>query len=285
MTPVAAVDLGTNSTRLLIAGEREVRRTVVTGLGRGLTDTGRLSADGWAATLRTLQGYRVLMEGAGVERARAVMTAVGRQASDTGEFLVEAESTLGIRPEVISGDEEARLSYRGAVADLDGEGWTVVDIGGGSTEIVGAGGGDSYDVGSVVTTDRYLSERPASSDDVTAARTWVSSMLRGHPPASAGVVGVAGTWTSLAGITLGREPYDPNLVHHSTLDRVALERWVECLGAMSFEDTARLAGLDPARAPVILGGAVVAEAVASVLDVDNVVVSEHDLLDGIVSEL
>lgn len=281
----AAVDLGTNSTRLLIGGETPVRRTVVTGLGRGLAETGRLSPAGRAATLDTLATYRDLMEEAGVDRVRAVMTAVGRRATDTAGFLGAAEAALGFRPEVISGDEEAALSYRGAVGDLDGEAWTVVDIGGGSTEIVSVDGGVSYDVGSVVTTDRYLRARPASLEDVSAAREWAASVMDGQSRAKAGVVGVAGTWTSLAGITLGVDPYDPDRVHHSTLDRATLEAWIDRLALMSLEDTARLPGLDPARAPVILGGTVVAATVVAMLGAEEVVVSEHDLLDGILTTL
>lgn len=282
----AAIDIGTNSVRLLIGDGRSdvARRTVVTGLGKGMGGTGRLSEAGSAATLEVLASYRDDMDRAGVERARAVMTAVGRNASDTGGFLDDAASALGLRPEVISGEEEAALSYRGAVADLSAGEWTVVDIGGGSTEVVGPASAVSHEIGSVALTDRCLEERPVSDADLAEARRLAAAAVDTHP-APDGVVGVAGTWTSLAAMSQQLDPYDSERVHHFRLSRPAIRDWVDRLRDMSLADTARLPGLDPARAPVILGGSVVAETVLTALAADECLVSERDLLDGVLASL
>lgn len=278
----AAIDIGTNSVRLLIEGAS--RRTVVTGLGKNLGTTGKLSEAGRAATREVLASYRRDMDEAGVSRARAVMTAAGRNASDTDVFRVEAASILGFQPEVISGCEEARLSFAGAVADL-GEGeWTVVDIGGGSTEVVRADSATSFGIGSVALTDRWLGERPVADADLAAARKAAGAALA-VSPAAGGVVGVAGTWTSLAAMTQRLDPYDPERVHHYRLSRGTVEQWVERLRGMSLAETESLPGLDPARAPVILGGSIVACTVLAALAAEECLVSEHDLLDGVLATL
>lgn len=282
---LAAVDIGTNSVRLLVVDHDRsdlVRRTVITGLGRGMQHTGRLNPDGRVETLAVLGEYRREMEGLGAGAVRAVMTAVGRSASDVEPFLEEAKGALGIRPQVISGHEEARLSYRGAVAGLEGGDWTVVDIGGGSTEIVSAAAARSADIGSVRLTDLFLGARPAPAEAVETAREHARRILAGEK-APDGVVGVAGTWTTLAALTL--EEYDPERVHHFTLGRSQVTGWVERLAMLSVEETAALPGIEPRRAPVILGGAIVAEQVMEVLGVDHCLVSERDLLDGIVAGL
>lgn len=282
MTVRAAVDIGTNSIRLLIAdGRTPERRTRIAGLGRGLDTTGRLSTEGRLRALEILAEYRSAMEEAGVTGFRAVMTAVGRRASDAAAFCQEAAAVLGAAPEIISGEEEARLSYLGAVSDVDGSDWTVVDIGGGSTEVVTGTSAVSFDVGSVVLTDAYLTERPAGREELEAARSHARNLLRAEP-ATGGVIGVAGTWTSLAGMTLRLDPYDPDQAHHTWIDRSGIEAWTERLATMDLESTARLPGLDPARAPVILGGVVVAGAVLDALRADRCLVSESDLLDGII---
>lgn len=285
MTAAAAIDIGTNSLRLLVVdGDHQRRRTRIAGLGRGLDVTGHLAPKGRQRALEILSEYRAEMDAAGVDWFRAVMTAVGRRASDARDFCQEAAAILGEEPQIISGVEEARLSYAGAIGDLDGGDWTVVDIGGGSTEIVGPAGAESFDVGSVVLTDAYLTERPASSDDLEAARSHALEVIR-TTPVGGQVVGVAGTWTSLAGMLLGLEPYDPDQAHHTWVDRSQIDEWTGRLAAMDLESTARIPGLEPARAPVILGGVIVAGATLDVLGVDRALVSEKDLLDGIVEEL
>lgn len=283
----AAIDIGTNSVRLLVGDEtgEVLRRTVVTGLGRATQQTGKVSEEGRARTIEVLGSYHRDMEATGVEQVRAVMTAVGRNASDVDPFREEARGVLGVAPEVISGEEEARLSYRGAVAHLEGQGWTVVDIGGGSTEIVTVDSAVSYEIGSVGLTDRHLGERPVADADLAAARRHAEAVLAPCGPAPGGLVGVAGTWTSLAAMNLRLRPYRPELVHHSRLAAPTVEQWVERLRRLPVEETARLPGLDPARAPVILGGAIVAASVMAALEAEACLVSEHDLLDGMLAGL
>jgi len=280
---MAAIDVGTNSTRLLIQsqGADILRRSVVTGLGRGVSGTGEIGATGWRDTLEALVSYRRAMDEANVKEARAVITAVGRDAANTGAFVAEASEILGLPLGVVTGAEEAALSLAGATADLAGSDWTVVDIGGGSTEIIGFAGGASFGVGSVKLTDRYLEERPVDDAALRAAGDRASSVLGLHEPAPGGVVGVAGTWTSLAAMTMSSDAEEVS-VHHMTLEASDVRGWIVRLARLSVEETARLPGLDPARAPVILGGAIVASAALEALGADSCLVSERDLLDGVV---
>lgn len=282
----AAIDIGTNSVRLLVVDEARAdltRRTEVTGLGRGLATSGHLHPGGRTATLEVLRSYAATMRELDVESRRAVMTAAGRNAADTGDFLNEASDILGFAIEVIPGEEEAALSYAGAASDLPGDDPVVVDIGGGSTEVVAAGGGTSYEIGSVRLSDQHLAERPVSDQTLAKARATVREVLAPVRPTSQPVVGVAGTWTTLAAIEHG--VYDPDLIHHSRLSVPVLGRWIDRLATLSVEETARLPGIEPRRAPVILGGAIVAEQALAALDVRDCLVSERDLLDGIVARL
>lgn len=272
---VGVVDIGTNSTRLLVTGdgEAEVRRSVVTGLGRGLATTGVIGSVGREATLATLGDYRELLSGSAA--SKAVMTASGRDAADAASFIEEGSAVLGVELEVVSGADEARWSYRGAVSGLGPGEWTVVDIGGGSTEIVTSSWSASFDVGSVKVTDLHL-DRGA---DVVTAYGWVLQTLTAPVGAAGTPVGVAGTWTSLAAME-GARP-----VHHSRLAGSAVTGWVDRLAPMTDDEKRRIPGLDPARAPVILGGAIVAQAVMTLLEATEIVISEHDLLDGLAAEL
>jgi exopolyphosphatase / guanosine-5'-triphosphate,3'-diphosphate pyrophosphatase len=286
--PVAAIDIGTNSTRLLVTWDDGdvVRESVVTGLGRGLSETGVLSSDAIGRTCRVLETYRQVAESCGVERMRAVTTAAARSAGNTDEFLEAATTALGVSPEVVSGEVEAALSYAGAVSDLEGDDWTVVDIGGGSTEVISGDGGVSYPIGSVVMSDLHLIDAPTPPEQVASARRAAMETLAPVAPAGGGVAGVAGTWTSLAAMDLASAQVDGSVrVHHVVLSRQSIERWIERLAAMSGSERERIPGLDPARAPVILGGAVVASVVVDRLGCDEVVVSERDLLDGLALEM
>ena len=282
----AAIDIGSNSVRLLIVdGDLELHRSAaVTGLGRGVAKSGLLSDSAVDETIEVLEGFRGRMDDAGVEAADAVATAAARAAGNTPEFLDAAEQALGFRPRVISGLSEARMSFVGAIADLEGEAWLVVDIGGASTEFVGGvGEGLSLDVGSVSLTDRFLRDRPLDPGRLDAARRYVADIVRKVGPTSLPVVGVAGTWTSLAGLLLGSD--HPTAIHHMDIGPTDLERLLNRLAALSVEETAALPGLDPARAPVILGGAIVAACCLDILAADHALVSAHDLLDGLISEI
>ena len=292
----AAVDIGTNSMRLMIVDDRgaEVGRWArVTRLGKGVDAGGRLSDDAIDRTVEVLSDYGGLMRTHRVERARAVATSASRDASNREEFFDRAEEVLGIRPEVIPGIEEAELSYRGATEGVSAQGpLVVVDIGGGSTEFVFEHHGDvvgtSVEIGSVRLTDRMdLEERPVEFDRLDEASRLVESIISEAPIPEhiETVIGVAGTWTSLSAIAQDLPSYDRDRVHESALGRTALDRMVLRLAALTVEETGRLPALDPARAPVLLGGAIVAREVMRMLKVDQVIVSEHDLLDGVVAEL
>lgn len=286
----AAVDIGTNSMRLLMVervgdGVVELGRWQrVTGLGLGVDRTGLLSEQAIDRTLLALAEFGGRMARADVGVRRAVATSASRDAANREAFFNRAELALGVRPELISGEEEAVLAFTGATSGLTMPGpYVVVDVGGGSTEFVTAEGGRSFDIGSVRLTDRSLPNRPAFLEEMRAARETVATVFSPVATASsiAGtVIGVAGTWTSLAGIKFGRED-----VHLMELSTAEVSDLIDRVAKLSVEETAVLPGLDPARAPVILAGAVVAEAALLALRTKKVIVSEHDLLDGVVASL
>jgi exopolyphosphatase/guanosine-5'-triphosphate,3'-diphosphate pyrophosphatase len=245
----------------------------VTGLGRGVDAAGRLSEEAMDRTLLALAEFGGRMNEARVDRRRAVATSASRDASNSGVFFDRAELALGVRPELISGEEEARLAFAGASRERS-EPLLVIDIGGGSTEFVTATGGNSYEIGSVRLTDRLLASRPAAESALASARAMVTEAFQGVTPFSGSVVGVAGTWTSLGAME-----------ESEILSRAAVTAWVERLAAMSLEETAGIPGLDPARAPVMLGGAIVAERAMQAVGAGEVAVSRFDLLDGVIANL
>jgi exopolyphosphatase/guanosine-5'-triphosphate,3'-diphosphate pyrophosphatase len=284
----AAVDIGTNSTRLLIVdgqGTDLDRREHVTGLGRGVDRSGLLGPEPITRTLDVLDGYRRIIADHGVEVVRAVATSAVRDASNREEFLDAAAAALGERPECIDGLEEARLAFRGATAELGGEAGRlqVIDIGGGSTEFVTADGEISVDIGSVRLTERVLGSQPATFDQLVEASNLVEDLLAVVPVPEEPfrLIGVAGTWVSLAGIERGTR----HRLHHTSLSRIQLDHLVARLAASTHAQLASTPGLDPSRAPVILGGALVARQSLRHLRVGEVLVSEHDLLDGVVAGL
>lgn len=245
----------------------------VTGLGRGVDAAGLLSEEAMDRTLLALAEFGARMNEARVDRRRAVATSASRDATNSGVFFDRAELALGVRPELISGEEEARLAFAGASREHP-EPLLVIDIGGGSTEFVTHTGGTSYEIGSVRLTDRLLAARPVAEAVLTSARAMVTEALQGVTPFSGSVVGVAGTWTSLGAME-----------ESERLSQTAVTAWVERLAAMSLEETAGIPGLDPARAPVMLGGAIVAEVAMKAVGAEEVAVSHHDLLDGVIASL
>lgn len=284
---LAAIDIGTNSMRLLVMdqigdGLAEVGRYErVTGLGQGVDATGILSDEAMDRTLLALAEFGGRMERLEVEKRRAVATSASRDASNREKFFDRAELALGVRPELIPGEEEAALSFLGATDGIPLVGpHLVIDIGGGSTEFVTADGGRSFDIGSVRLTDRVLTHRPATPGHLAAARGSVGEMFLPVTGFAGSVVGVAGTWTSLAQIENPEKD-----AHLAVLSARQVSALVERLAGLTVEDTASLPGLDPARAPVILAGAVVAEGALAACSADTVTISEHDLLDGIVAGL
>ncbi|HVL84137.1 MAG TPA: Ppx/GppA phosphatase family protein [Pseudonocardia sp.] len=311
MARVAAIDCGTNSVRLLVAdvtgsGDaldlRDVHREQrVVRLGQGVDATGVLAAEALERTRVALVDYAAVLRRKGAERVRMVATSATRDAANREDFFGMVRATLGVDAEIISGDEEATLSFVGAVGDLDpADGpFVVVDVGGGSTElVVGTLDGAkavvtaarSVDVGSVRITERCLRGDPPSADEVEAAREVAAGIL---DDAFAAVpvegvrtwVGVAGTITTLSGVAQRLPEYDPRAVHLSRLSRDELHRVAAELLGMSRAERGTLGALHPGRIDVIGGGALIVGVLADELHaragVAELVVSEHDILDGI----
>ncbi|MGD0381278.1 MAG: Ppx/GppA phosphatase family protein [Acidimicrobiales bacterium] len=307
--PVAAIDCGTNSTRLLIvAGDGTVleRRMQITRLGEGVDATHTLSRDAVARTVSVLGDYRALMDHHGVVRARLVATSAARDATNAEEFLSVAFEATGVRPEVLTGLEEGALSFAGATAHVPDERLgpgpvLVVDIGGGSTELVAgerAPGASptvesavSLDVGCVRVAERFFGHDPPRPDELAEARREVEAQLadgRGAlPPLARGglCIGLAGTVSTLAQLEGGVAHYARDEVHHRVLTRATVAHWLETLAG---EDRhARLArpGMVEGRADVIVGGVLILDAVMTTFDRAECLVSEDDILDGLVASL
>jgi len=274
--------------RLLVTdGIDEVARWVeVTGLGRGVDRTGALSPEGIEESMAALARFRAEMDRADVELRMAIATSASRDAANREEFFDLAESTLGVRPRLITGEEEADYSYAGATAGLEAERPIVVsDIGGGSTEFVTADVGSSIDIGSVRLTERAIPSRPAPVAELAAARALIADLFEDIDLRARTVIGVAGTWTSIAAIAQDLPEYDRERVHGYRIGRDELEHVVDSLAVKSVDETSAIPALDPKRAPVILAGSLVAEGVMVALATDEVMVSEHDSLDGVAMEL
>ena len=280
---VGVVDLGTNSTRLLVAdveGERvdEVaRRTVITRLGEGVDERRKLLPLPIARVRNVLSDFRRELERLGAERVLAIGTSAVRDAENGEAFLGEVEWSYGFATRLLSGAEEAELTRRGVANGraLD-DGTLVLDVGGGSTELITAHERTSLDVGSVRLTERHLRSDPPTRDELDAAAETVRAELPPLDPHDA--IGVAGTVTTLAALELGG--YDPERVHGHRLSRDAVEAQLERLASLPLAERRELPGLEPERAPVIVGGAVVVREVLDRYGLDGLEASEHDLLHG-----
>jgi exopolyphosphatase/guanosine-5'-triphosphate,3'-diphosphate pyrophosphatase len=276
---VGAVDLGTNSTRLLVAdvedGDvRELARGLrITRLGEGVDTRRKLLPVAVARVRNVLTDYRRELEVLGADRTLAVATSAVRD-SDNGEaFLAEVEWSYGFSTRLLSGDEEAALTHRGVAAGRGIEpGTLIVDIGGGSTELILADRHTSLDVGCVRLTERF-------GEDADAAGAAVAALLPDWPVERA--IGVAGTVTSLAALDLGLVDYDRERVHGHTLGAAAVDEQLGRLAALSLEQRRRLPGLEPDRAPVIVAGAAILREVLRGYSLDAIEASEHDLLHGV----
>jgi exopolyphosphatase/guanosine-5'-triphosphate,3'-diphosphate pyrophosphatase len=284
----AGVDIGTNTMRLLIVdpeGATLERRVEITGLGTGLDATGALGEDEVERTLAVLEEFGRAIADRDCGQVRVVATAASRDATNGAEFIDRAAAALGHRPEVIDGEEEARLAFAGAMSTLEpppGLTPIVVDIGGGSTEFVDSTLAISSRIGSVRITDRLLTERPVGFGQLITASRSIQEALLAHPEPGVRywMVGVAGTWTSIAGLLRGE--YVVGEMHGSAVSRLEIDRLVITLAATDFEATAHLPGLHPKRARVILGGAMIAREAMRRFDIAEVIVSESDLLDALV---
>jgi exopolyphosphatase/guanosine-5'-triphosphate,3'-diphosphate pyrophosphatase len=297
VTRVAAVDIGTNSTRLLVAdvGDGRItdveRDTRVTRLGEGVDERRRLLPVPMARTRNVLSDYRRTLEGLRAERTLAIATSAIRDAENGEAFLGEIEWSYGFTTQLLSGHEEALMTYRGVTSEQQLQAGTViVDIGGGSTELVagepdGVRWHDSLDIGSVRLTERFLHGDPPTAAELDACAAAVQALLAERTPdeirsATTSAIGVAGTITSIAALALGLEEYDRDLVHGSRLTADELSEQLERLAAVPVAERRRLRPLDPDRAPVIVAGAVIAREALSFFGLDAFQISERDILDG-----
>jgi exopolyphosphatase/guanosine-5'-triphosphate,3'-diphosphate pyrophosphatase len=299
--PRAAIDCGTNSTRLLVVdddGTPLERLMRITRLGQGVDATGRLAPEAVDRTVAVLTEYGEVLDRLGVERTRVRMaaTSAARDAANRDDFFDRAEAAVAVRPELLGGDEEARLSFRGATAELDpADGpFLVVDIGGGSTEFaVGTREPDgvvSVDIGCVRVTEKFLHSDPPAPEELTNAltvvRDYLDDVVRDVPAAAdaACLVGLAGTVTTVAAVELGID-YDRDRIHHFRLTRAAVEDVFRTLATETRAQRVHNPGLEPARADVIVGGVVVLAAIMRYFGFDECLVSEADILDGLVMSL
>ena len=297
MTRVAAVDLGTNSTRLLVADVEDGRigdldrDTRITRLGEGVDRRRRLLPLPITRVRNVLTDYRRRIEALGAERTLAIATSAIRDAENGEAFLGEVEWSYGFATRLLSGHDEALLTFRGVTAERElTAGTVIVDIGGGSTELVAGGPDgvrwhDSLDIGSVRLTERFLSSDPPTEDEVAACAGAVQALLAERVPDdvrsdTTAAVGVAGTITSLAALSLGLDEYDRERLHGFELTADALNEQLHRLASVPLDERRTIRPLDPDRAPVIVAGAVIARETLSFFGVDVLEVSERDILDG-----
>jgi len=280
---VGAVDLGTNSTRLLVADvedgriEEVARQSEITRLGEGVDERRKLLPLPVARVRNVLSDYRRELERLGAERVLAIGTSAVRDAENGEAFLGEIEWSYGFTTRLVTGDEEAELTLRGVATGrpLD-ERTLVLDVGGGSTELITTTARTSIDVGSVRLTERHLHSDPPAPGALAAAAREVRKLLPQLEPT--GAIGVAGTITTLAALELGG--YDPDRVHSFQLSLAAAERQLERLASLPLAERRELPGLEPERAPVIVGGALIVCTVLDHYGLQGLEVSERDLLHG-----
>jgi len=296
----AVIDIGTNSTRLFLTdvddgviGDVLERRTVITRLGAGVDADGRLAEDAMDRVYAVLDEYRELIDRHGGAPAVAVMTSAVRDAANGAEFAAVVGERWGFEPRILTGDEEARLTFLGATSERDGGDRTptlVIDIGGGSTEfVIGAGHDMTFHVsnqaGVVRQTERHLhSDPPRPSEREELARDVRAIFAAGVPDeyrrSVAHAIGVAGTATSMASIAQGLEPYDPDKVEGYVVSAAECRRILERLAGLTLEERRRVRGLHPDRAPTIVAGVIILLETLALFALDEFEVSEHDILRG-----
>jgi exopolyphosphatase/guanosine-5'-triphosphate,3'-diphosphate pyrophosphatase len=294
---VAAVDLGTNSTRLLVADVEDgrvadvERDTRVTRLGEGVDKRRRLLPVPVTRVRNVLSDYRRSLESLGAERTLAIATSAVRDAENGEAFLGEIEWSYGFKTRLLSGHDEALMMFRGVTVERQlAAGAVIVDIGGGSTELVAGGPDgvhwhDSLDLGSVRVTERFLLSDPPTQPELADCATAVRALLAERVPdeirsATRSAIGVAGTITSIAALALGLEEYDRDRVHGFELGAAALDEQLNRLASVPVAERRRIRPLDPERAPVIVGGAVIAREILAFFGLDVLEISERDILDG-----
>jgi exopolyphosphatase / guanosine-5'-triphosphate,3'-diphosphate pyrophosphatase len=298
---VAAIDVGTNSTRLLVAEEigggfRPLdRRMTITRLGQGVDRARALQPEALERTLRTIADYAAACGEYEVEKIRVTGTSAVRDARNRDEFLSGVKALTGQSPELLSGEQEARTTFLGTTSDLPDDGPVlVVDIGGGSTELIFGTkqpeGLVSLDIGCVRMFEKHLHSDPPSEEELDHLRVEVESELTTaraalDVPVGARLVGVAGTVTQLATLKAGLPIYDPEITHHAVLSHGDVRSLARRLESLPYEKRARVKGLEAGRVDVIVAGAEILIKVMEVFDAAEVLVSEKDILDGLVLEL
>jgi exopolyphosphatase/guanosine-5'-triphosphate,3'-diphosphate pyrophosphatase len=294
------VDIGSNSTRLLVAECREgrvvqelERRSAVTRLGKGVDASGALDPEAMERVFTTLAEYGSLIGEHDAERRLAVLTSAVRDAANGSEFASRVEHEYGLEPHVLTGDEEARLTFLGATSERDPADQTptlVIDIGGGSTEmVIGTGREAGFHVsnqaGVVRQTERHIHHDPPQPEELDALAAGARSIFTEGVPeeqrrAVQHAIAVAGTATSLAAIAQALDPYDPEKVHGYRLSTAEIERLLGELAAVPLEQRREVPGLHPDRAPTIVAGALILREAARLFGLSEVEVSEHDILRG-----
>ncbi|AJF65544.1 Ppx/GppA phosphatase family protein [Streptomyces vietnamensis] len=299
MTRVAGIDCGTNSIRLLVADvhpetgdliELDRRMTIVR-LGQGVDKTGRLAPEALERTFAACREYAAVIKELGAERLRFVATSASRDAENRQDFVDGVVEILGVEPEVITGDQEAEFSFTGATGSLHGDDRRLVlDIGGGSTEFVVGNrhveAARSVDIGCVRLTERHVRHDPPTAEEVAAIRADVRTALdlaaETVPIDTADtLVGLAGSVTTVAAIALGLPEYDSEKVHHSRITAAQVAEVTDRLLASTHDERAAIPVIHPGRVDVIIAGALVLREIVERVGASEVVVSEHDILDGI----
>ncbi|MDG4760035.1 Ppx/GppA phosphatase family protein [Micromonospora sp. WMMD710] len=304
---MAAIDCGTNSIRLLVADLPEAsagsqaplidltRRMEIVRLGQGVDRTGRLAPEAIERTRVALASYAADIEKLGAQRVRMCATSASRDAANAADFTEMVQATLGVAPEVVTGDEEARLSFTGAVRGLPAdarEPFLVVDIGGGSTEFVvgdragGVRAAISVDIGCVRMTERHLAGDPPTLEQVAAAQADIAAavdralaVVPGREAAT--LVGLAGSVTTVVAIAQDLQEYDPERIHHARVSYEAVAQVTEDLLGRTSAQRLAIPVMHPGRADVIGAGALVLRVIMERAGMPSVVASEHDILDGI----
>jgi exopolyphosphatase/guanosine-5'-triphosphate,3'-diphosphate pyrophosphatase len=300
MPRFAAIDVGTNSVLLLVA-ERGAdgrfsaveERAEITRLGRGVDATRTLSPEGIEDTLQAIEKFVTEARTLGAQGIAISATSAARDASNGAVFLSGAKARTGVEVEIISGDEEARLSFASAFSDFGGSApLVVIDIGGGSTEFIY---GDregaisfrhSFDVGSVRLTERFVKTDPPAPAELAAIKGLLHQTFAALPPPAPGtkVIGIAGTVTTIFGVARRVEPYDPRLVHGASLSSAEITETVERLAALPVHLRRGVPGLQPKRADVIVSGGLVLGAALEKLDARELVVSDRGLRWGLLAD-
>lgn len=293
--PVAVVDCGTNSIRLLVKAGSVIleRRMETTRLGRDIGRTGHLDPVGVMRTLEVLAEYRGLIEAHGARAVRVVATQAVREATDGTSLVDAATEVMGQPLEVLSGDDEARLAYAGATSELDPDlgPFMLLDIGGGSTELAIGDAAMSIPVGSVRMSEQHLRSDPPAPEELSNAialvDAYLDDVLREVPAVTEAraMVGTGGTITTVAAVEIGLPSYDRDTIHQFVLTKEAAEDVYRTLATERLVDRVHNPGLPRDRADIIVGGCCVLVAVMRRLDVKACIVSESDILDGIAAEL